>query len=197
VLGSAWLAYCFGLLFWACAPLLVGSHVVIVMSDSMRPGISAGDAVVVSAIGGREPRVGQIVLVRDAEKESGTVLHRVAQVRPDGAVITRGDANPLVDRNPVRREAILGTARLVVPRGGLLPLLWRRHDYGPLAALIGLLLAAFAAASGRSERPAAVAPAPAVDEAIPTSGARPDAVGESGADPETIRRSEAHDQSPA
>jgi len=46
---------------------------------------------------------GEIVLVRRSRDHGALLTHRVVTVRPDGSVITRGDANSVDDTSAVRR----------------------------------------------------------------------------------------------
>lgn len=87
-----------------------------VQSDSMRPAIAKGDAVVVVRSGVR-PSVGQVVTYRDPAKAGLMVSHRLIAYG-DGKVVTKGDANATPDQ-PVPHGSIVGTVRVRVPDAGM------------------------------------------------------------------------------
>ena len=130
----------------AVAPALVGLTSTVVMSDSMAPGIRAGDVVVVRAVPTADVRVGQVVLVDDPSIPGRLRLHRVAERERAGFVL-KGDANAQRDPTPVAASAVHGVGFLRVPAIGL-PLLWLRTGATPLAllTLAGVLAAALVVA---------------------------------------------------
>ena len=83
---------------------------------SMSPALLPGDVVVVRR--GAQPHEGCIALIRAAPH--GAVLHRVVAVAADGSVTTRGDANPIDDRERAAPREIAGVVVRVVPVGMLL-----------------------------------------------------------------------------
>jgi signal peptidase I len=87
-----------------------------VAGKSMSPALHPGDLVVVRK--DARPRDGSIVLVRAAGH--GAVLHRVVAVGSDGSLTTRGDANPVDDRERVSAAEVSGVVVRVLPAAGLL-----------------------------------------------------------------------------
>jgi|GEM_PF-2542017 len=83
---------------------------------SMHPALHAGDLVLVRKRSGAG--VGQIALLE--APGHGAVLHRVVATETEGAVRTRGDANPIEDRDATPMSAVIGHVTLVVPIGGTL-----------------------------------------------------------------------------
>jgi signal peptidase I len=83
---------------------------------SMSPALRAGDLVMVRRHA--RPRKGDIALVRAVGH--GAVLHRVVEVSQDGEVVTRGDANPVDDREPASATEVEGIVTRVIPAGALL-----------------------------------------------------------------------------
>jgi signal peptidase len=74
-----------------------------IAGGSMEPTLSRGDLVIAASW---EPvGAGDVVLFEDG---GALVVHRVVRVLPTGDVITRGDANPVADLEPVAVEAIRG-----------------------------------------------------------------------------------------
>jgi len=87
-----------------------------VAGASMVPALEAGDLAIVRRNG--VPRTGSIALVRAAGHSA--VLHRVVSVGEDGAMVTRGDANPVNDRERASASDVTGVVVRVVPAGALL-----------------------------------------------------------------------------
>lgn len=86
-----------------------------VQSDSMRPVIAKGDAVVVIRPAAR-PSAGQVVTYRDPAKAGLMVSHRLV-ANNDTTIITKGDANVTSDQ-PVPYESVVGTVRARIPHLG-------------------------------------------------------------------------------
>lgn len=136
------LAMMASLLLWSLLPVALGWHVTVVMSGSMEPALRPGDVVASRSVPARQVRPGQVLLVDDPDHAGRLRLHRLATIRPDGALVLRGDANRADDSTPVRRDAVRGVGTLRVPFAGS-PAYWlRTHQVGPLAggAVILLLL---------------------------------------------------------
>jgi signal peptidase I len=83
---------------------------------SMSPALRPGDLAIVAR--GAIPHEGDIVLIR--APGHGPVLHRVVAVGRGGSVTTRGDANPVDDRESVSSGDLAGVVVRVVPAGKLL-----------------------------------------------------------------------------
>lgn len=107
---------CFaGLLLVAFAFASGRATAVRVCGGSMAPALWPGDVCLVTPV--ERPAVSDIVLL--AEPGHATrVLHRVRSVEHT-SVITQGDANPIPDRDPVPRRALLGKVSRVLPVGRL------------------------------------------------------------------------------
>lgn len=99
----------------ASASFMASHRLVLVGGGSMEPALLAGDICVVRR--GWRPRGGDIALF---EHRSGPVLHRVVRERPDGTMLTRGDANRVADRDPVPPGAVRGRVVGVLRTGTLL-----------------------------------------------------------------------------
>jgi signal peptidase I len=146
------LANAVGLLIWSLLPpLLVGWHGSVVISDSMRPRLKPGDVVLDDPH--RTPKAGQVILFHDPADARRIMVHRVREVRPDGSMLTAGDANASRDSTPVPKQAYIGLGRLRIPWVGL-PLLWWRQGRYQRVGAIGLGLAVVAGLA--SLRPRAV-----------------------------------------
>lgn len=119
---------------------------VVVTSGSMAPTLDTGDIILITD----EASIGQrdvIVFDRDGE----LVVHRVFAVESD-RYITKGDANPTPDVDPVPFDEVVGSGRLVVPMIGL-PLVWAQQgQWLPLIAWAGLAGAGIVATALAVER---------------------------------------------
>jgi signal peptidase len=99
------------------------------------------------------PLKGAVVQVNNPVRPGELLVHRVVGKNPEGALITKGDANATRDYAPVQPSQVLGVARIRVPYAGL-PVLWLRNGQRvPLIALgLGLLVLVW---PERSRRPSA------------------------------------------
>ncbi|MEV6350301.1 signal peptidase I [Actinoplanes sp. NPDC051851] len=109
------------LLLGMITPVAFGWRFSVVASGSMRPGVRPGDLVV--TVPADELRPGDVIRFHDRNRPRRALLHRIARVRADGLLITKGDANAVVDRAPIPRSAVSGVLRLRIPYAGL-PVLW-------------------------------------------------------------------------
>lgn len=108
------------------AAVVIGWSPKIVTSGSMAPLLQPGDIVLAAPAQGLELEPGQVVVF---DAPVGQVTHRLVTRRPDGAWVTRGDANAGLDLRAVPARDVTGVVRLVVPRLGL-PSLWIRNGEG-------------------------------------------------------------------
>jgi signal peptidase I len=140
------------LLAWSVLPAVLGWSAYVVQSDSMGPTVRAGDVLVSAPVDDAAPlERGQIVVVEDPAQPGSLLSHRVARVRDDGFLITRGDANAQADSTPVPPEAVRGRGRLLVPYVGLPQRWWAERDH---ALLVGWLLVTGVAVVGVVTDPA-------------------------------------------
>lgn len=162
VLGVAvaWLALVGSLTTWTMAPVLAGWRPYVVMTDSMRPSVAAGDVVLVSGTGDVPLRERDVLLVADDARPDGTRLHRFLRVDDEGRVVTKGDANASED-SPSPASDVLGRTRIVVPVIGL-PAMWVHRGQVPaaLAAVVGTVLAVLAVRWPQPTPPGSGADAP-------------------------------------
>jgi signal peptidase len=134
-----------GLLLAVTLPLVGGWSSFVVMSDSMSPSILAGNVLVSRPVPDEGPKVGQVIVAIDPDTPGHRLSHRVVTIRPNGEIVTKGDANREVDSTPMPRDNVLGVAVLNVSDVGL-PKVWiSRGQYGRLA-IAGLFMALITAA---------------------------------------------------
>ncbi|MCH5183114.1 MAG: signal peptidase I [Oscillospiraceae bacterium] len=94
-------------------PTLGGVAPLIVLTESMKPGIQPGDLIFVKSIEGSEVKEGDVIAFFDpASKENSILTHRVKEIREvDGTIYftTWGDANGgAVDPQQVAASALVG-----------------------------------------------------------------------------------------
>jgi len=134
------LAMAAGLLFWSVAPSAVGWSSQVVLSGSMMPHIASGDVVVTQPVPAGSLKIGQVILVSNPARPGTLLMHRLVGRRPDGMLVTRGDANATADSAPVSPSAVRGLPRIRLPYNGL-PLVWTQQGrYGPVVAAAFLLI---------------------------------------------------------
>lgn len=139
--ARAVLAFVLSLAFWAAAPAAWGWLPTSVMTASMSPAIEVGDVVVSRPADATALVPGRVVLADDPDHPDRWRLHRVDGVRPDGVLVTKGDANPTADSSPVRPETVHGVGFLRVPWVGW-PVVWARsgNAVALTAVVLGILL---------------------------------------------------------
>jgi signal peptidase I len=143
------IAVLFGLL--ATVPVAFGQISTTVMSNSMEPGLHAGDVVILRPVTSDRVKIGQVVLVDDPDYPGRLRLHRLMDVR-HGDLVLKGDANAAPDSSFVSAHKLHGVGWLRVPWIGL-PVLWMRDQtFLPLGlTAVALLLLALLAASDRPD----------------------------------------------
>lgn len=127
-------------------PLIFGISSFIVTSGSMEPAIHTG-AVAYVNMKDKDFEPGDVVVY---ETSDGTgVLHRIDSYDPDEKLFyMKGDANDVVDANPVSRDQIKGVFLFSIPHLGIMlaQMQMAQIQIGPLSLnasviiLVGLLL---------------------------------------------------------
>ncbi|HVM21520.1 MAG TPA: signal peptidase I [Egibacteraceae bacterium] len=140
------------LALWAGLPTALGMTPTLILSDSMKPFISAGDVVVIGPVGDAPLKRGTVVTFDDPAQPGNLLTHRIVERNADGTYDTRGDANADEDSTPVKHSEIRGKGRILVPAVGI-PVLWiRTKAVLPLAAWLGGLALALAYLSAQRRR---------------------------------------------
>jgi len=139
LLAATYLIALAALLAATLLPVLIGWRPYLITSGSMQPDVPAGSVVLADRDGTLSATVGDVVVVHDPARPGHLLAHRIAAVRPDGALITKGDANAGRDTAPVPPTGVIGRVRAVVPLLGTVDR--HRGDFALLAVLAGLLVA--------------------------------------------------------
>ena len=89
---------------------IFGKSVLKVVTGSMEPSIHTNDYIVVEKTDTDDLREGDIISFYSDQNDikDKLVVHRIIGKNPDGSYITKGDANPVQDSEPVRQERIVG-----------------------------------------------------------------------------------------
>lgn len=120
------IAACLGL----TVPRFAGIEQYVVISGSMEPAIPVGSMVYSGQTDPSTLEAGDIIVFGSTEGESAPITHRVVENRlAEGEVVTKGDANPENDLNPVPYSSILGKVQLHIPMLGFIA--------APLGSLAG------------------------------------------------------------
>ncbi|MFB6178694.1 MAG: signal peptidase I [Halorientalis sp.] len=107
---------------FAFPPLVGANHSYVVLSSSMRPGIHAGDVVIVSNVDPSKIEVGDIVTYRaggdQSDGDSYRITHRVVKSTERNGTRyfqTKGDANEEPDEHLVPASAVVGRVAFSMP----------------------------------------------------------------------------------
>ena len=115
-------------------PRLFGYQVYYVVSGSMEPALPVGSLVYVRQEAPEEIRPEEIIAFYGAKAGEAVITHRVVENHDImGEFITKGDANPTEDMNPVPYEALVGKVTGHVPVLGKLAA-WLTGTAGKLLA---------------------------------------------------------------
>ena len=111
-----------GLINPSRVPSVGGYSPLIVLTDSMFPGIQSGDMIIVKATDPQNVREGDVISFFDPDGSGMSVLtHRVVEVLNEGASIsfrTKGDANNAEDPTPAPAESLVGVYQMKIPGAG-------------------------------------------------------------------------------
>lgn len=102
---------------YAVPGVIGASESYVILSGSMEPEMSPGDAVIVDDRGAGSISEGDVITF-SREGSDTVVTHRVVDVREESgerAFETKGDANDQADREPVPAEDVVGTVVLTIP----------------------------------------------------------------------------------
>lgn len=101
----------------ASVPMFMGYAFLIVATGSMNGTINQGDMVIVKKTD--DYSLGDIVTYVETDGNL-PVTHRIINYGPEeGMFITKGDANPTADVNPVSVEQVAGEVVVVIPKVGI------------------------------------------------------------------------------
>jgi signal peptidase len=139
-IGSAVLIAVLATAAWFLWPARFGgaTSMVVVQGHSMEPTLHTGDLLVVREQDHYRP--GDIVVFKIVSPAggTGTVVHRLLAIGPDGRITTRGDNRASPDNFNLLTESIVGRAAVMLPQGG--SLLYLLSRWWTLALVAGLMV---------------------------------------------------------
>jgi len=113
-------------LVYILIPMAEGNlHLLIALSNSMKPTITSGDIVVSKHVEPSEIKIGDIITYRDEYKPKNCITHRVVEILKEHGLIyfrTKGDANKKPDIRLVKSSRLVGKVVFIIPMLGYLPL---------------------------------------------------------------------------
>lgn len=130
--GLAWLV-----VLAVLTPLVLGWKSAVITSGSMEPALHRGDVVLAERYTGAPLGAGTVVMFEDPVQ--GLVTHRIVAALDDGTYATKGDANQSGDAVPVTADRIEATGRALVPRVGIVSVLFSEGNVGGLLTLAAAL----------------------------------------------------------
>jgi signal peptidase len=123
-IATAYVSAYVSLVIWSMLPMVFGWTPTVVISGSMTPVIKVGDVVFFAPEDPKTLAPGRVILVDDPDVPGRLLSHRLYERKADGTLVTKGDANPNPDPQPVTPDRVRGAARLVIPLVGKVTL-WR------------------------------------------------------------------------
>lgn len=87
----------------------------VIITASMKPDINPGDVVIIENIDIKSIKAGDIIQYKMSDY---SIVHRVVNILNDGNniyLITKGDNNKSVDRNPVKEDQMMGRVKYHIP----------------------------------------------------------------------------------
>ena len=119
--------------FWA-----QGYRAYVIHTGSMEPTLMPGTLIVDGPPRG-DYRRGEVITFRHSDLTTDVVTHRVAGIRPDGLIDTKGDANRTADAWHIRPDQVRGHTVRAVPYLGYL-VVYLQHPAG-IASIVTVTLA--------------------------------------------------------
>ncbi len=103
-------------------PSFLSISPMIVLTDSMYPGIKSGDLIVVSKVDAETLAAGDVISFFDpAGNGTAVVTHRIVEILNDGGSLsfrTKGDNNNTEDKDPVPAKNLVGIYKFRIPGAG-------------------------------------------------------------------------------
>lgn len=127
---------------WTAAAALtfaaIGLSPVIISGPSMAPALQPGDVVFVDReVDWSDLHNGEVIVYTNPAAPDQLVTHRIKYVNDDGTLTTQGDANALMDSDPVTAEQLFGQPRWIAVGAGSAVLWYQNGDWMPLIIWLG------------------------------------------------------------
>ena len=97
-------------------PKVLGYHIYAVLTGSMTPAYSVGSVVYIRTCEPETVEVGDVITFQMGSDTSYVMTHRVVDINyEEGTFITKGDANDVVDSEPVLFKRLIGKVVFCIP----------------------------------------------------------------------------------
>ncbi len=123
LVARTWLWFIAGCVVVPLLPMIIGWRPYVVESGSMLPRIDGGDVGLAAPETDPKALLGRITVFDDPGDPGKVKTHRDLTINDDGTMVTKGDANPTPDSQPIQISDVRGLGRLLVSFVGL-PMVW-------------------------------------------------------------------------
>ncbi len=99
-------------------PDIMGYRLYVVQSGSMEPDIQTGSLVISKRVSPENLVIGDVVTFKSKDDSTTLVTHRIEQISKENgelSFITKGDANDVIDLEPVKSENIIARVQYDIP----------------------------------------------------------------------------------
>ncbi|CBH20687.1 type I signal peptidase [Acetoanaerobium sticklandii] len=99
-------------------PDIMGYRLYVVQSGSMEPDIHTGSLVISKRVSPENLAIGDVVTFKSKDDSTTLVTHRIEQISKENgelSFITKGDANDVIDLEPVKPENIIARVQYDIP----------------------------------------------------------------------------------
>lgn len=119
-LGTAILIFVIAICIPFTLPRIMGGQIYTVISGSMEPSIPVGSLIYVEKAAPEEIEAGAVIAFYGGHDSNAVITHRVVENHTVmGEFITKGDANPENDINPIPYNKLVGLVAWSLPKLGI------------------------------------------------------------------------------
>ena len=121
-------------------PKIFGCENLAVLSGSMEPKISVGSMVIVQEVDPNDLEVGDIITYKISD--TTLVTHRIVSIDQDAQqIVTKGDANDVIDGEPVSFSNVVGKLFISIPFLGYISIYMQgKAGIAIICGIIGILI---------------------------------------------------------
>lgn len=99
-------------------PDIMGYRLYVVQSGSMEPDIQTGSLVISKRVSPKDLKVGDVITFKSKDESTTLVTHRIEQITKENeelSFITKGDANEVVDLEPIKQGNVIARVKYDIP----------------------------------------------------------------------------------
>lgn len=121
-------------------PKILGCENLAVLSGSMEPKISVGSMVIVQDVDPNDLEVGDIITYKISD--TTLVTHRIVSIDQDAQeIVTKGDANDVIDGEPVSFSNVVGKLFISIPFLGYISIYMQgKAGIAIICGVVGILI---------------------------------------------------------